>query len=94
MNEVDAVGVHKVWESRRATDAGDNADFFVRNAGLLDNIEEGRENSEVSASGTPGWVVGLELLLGELLSWSGGSGIRHGSKMERVKLLRSGLQRR
>ena len=40
VNEVDAVGVHEVWESRRATDAGDNADFFVGNAELLDNIEE------------------------------------------------------
>ena len=77
MDKVNAVGVHEVGESRRATDSGDHADFFVRNAELLHDVEKGSKDGEVTTSGTPSRVIGFELLLGELFSRSGRDGIRH-----------------
>ena len=77
VNEVDAVGIHEVWEARRATDTGNDTNFFVGNAELLDDVEEGRENCEISASRTPGWVVGFELLFSQFFSGGGGGSVGH-----------------
>jgi hypothetical protein len=65
VDEVDAVGVDEVGEARGAADAGDTDDFFVRKAKLLDDVEKGGEDGEVTAGRAPSRVIGFELLFGE-----------------------------
>ena len=73
VDEVDAEGVDEVREAGRAADARDADDLLVGDLELLDDVEEGGQDGEVSAGRTPGRVVGLELLLGEFLGGGLGS---------------------
>jgi hypothetical protein len=65
VDEMAAVAVDEVGETRRAADAGKGDDVLVRVLELLEHAVERREHGEVTAAGTPGGVVGGERLLGE-----------------------------
>ncbi len=75
VDEVDAVGVDEIGETRGAADAGDADDFLVGQAELLDDVEEGGEDGEVTAGRAPGRVVGFELFFCERFG-----GCAHGLK--------------
>src|SRR5688572_9314100 len=62
---VTAVRVDEIGEARRAADAGEGHDFFLRIVELLEDLVEGGQHGEVAAAGTPRRVVGEEDLLGE-----------------------------
>ena len=70
---MNAVRVDKVGDTRGATNARDTDDFFMRNAELLYDIEKGGEHGEITATRTPGRVVGFELFFrkGCALWWGG-----------------------
>ena len=68
-----AVRLHEIWESRRAADAGDGADFLVLHLPLLDELVVEGEDAEVAAAGAP------DRFRGRLVA---GRGQRHNAQQE------------
>jgi hypothetical protein len=67
MNEVNSMGVHEIGNPTGAADPSNTDEIGLSEFKFLNDVEEGGENGKVSAGGTPGRVVSLELLLGEFL---------------------------
>jgi hypothetical protein len=65
------VTIHEVRESRRTSDTGNGADLLMRELQLLEHFEESGENGEVTATRTPGRMVGREIFFGKLFRFSG-----------------------
>ena len=68
MNEVNAVAVYEIRETRGATNAGHADDLLMRILKLFQDLIEGSENGEISAARAPCRMVGSEDFLGELIS--------------------------
>src|SRR4051794_38368528 len=64
MNEVRAVTVHEIWETRGTTDPGDGDDLFLIDLAFLQNLVIRSQDGEVAAAGAPGGVIGRDRLLG------------------------------
>ncbi len=77
MNKVNAVAVDEVGKPRRTADTSNRADFLVGNLKLFQNFEKSSQNSEISATRTPRWVVRREVFLGQFFGLVGRGG--HGS---------------
>jgi len=67
VDEVDPVTIDEVGKSRRASDPGDRADLLMGDLEFLEHLEKGGEHGKVTATGTPGRVVGGEVFFGERL---------------------------
>ena len=66
MDVVAAVRVHEVREPRRAADAGERHDFFLRVVELFEDAVKSRKDGEVATAGAPRGVIGGQRFLGEL----------------------------
>ena len=72
MKEVNAMRLHKIGKPAGTADSGDADDFLVMQPGLLNELEEHRQNREIAASGTPSRVIRGEFFFGERLAVFGG----------------------
>src|ERR1043165_2060279 len=63
MNEVGAVAVNKVGKPGGTPDAGEGKDLLVIELRFFENLVERGEDGEVTATGTPGGMIGGEVEL-------------------------------
>src|SRR5688572_31442584 len=68
VNEMRAVAVHEIGETRGTTDPGEGDDLFVIELAFLDDFVIGGEDREIAAAGTPGGMIGGDGLFGKLFA--------------------------
>ena len=63
MNEVSSVGLNEIGKATGTADTCNRCHLFMVQSALLDELEVEGQNGEITATGTPCWVVGRDFLL-------------------------------